>query len=212
MRSNGSRRAAVPPPRPLVVVAAILLLASAASARQFGIAKGGTSCGGCHGNTPSESVSVSLVRPGRDATSLLPGEMGFYTISIEPEFGVGAGLDVAIEGGGSLMVFDPNTQLFGDSGEITHTDSGQGGAAGNIGDWSYRFLVLAPDEEGATLTLKGVALGFDGDEGPDGDLWNIASLTISVPEPGAELQFYSALASLALVYRWRARRASARPR
>ncbi len=173
------------------------LVTAPAIAFPDGTAQGATDCGPCHGNTATQALIVTIDGP----LQLGLGEAATYTVSI-PEVGAGAALDVVVDGVALLNVLDGNTRLA--SEELVHVDSSVAPPTGNLGDWSYDFEVLAPDTEGVT-TLTALLMQFDGDGDPTpADIWNVASLEITVPEPGTGVAGASALLTLlALVSRRR---------
>jgi hypothetical protein len=152
----------------ITTVACLLVLGtSTASAYSSGIDRGGTSCGGCHGGSPSSSVTTMISGP----SSLLQLETATYTASITPTL-VGAGLDI-LATLGSLTATDAGTGLSGI--DVVHTTR-------NDGVWSYNFDVTAPAALG-TFDLLGVMLAYNG-SGTGGDLWDNTEFRITViPEP-----------------------------
>jgi hypothetical protein len=160
----------------IMTTAACLLVlgTSTASAYSSGIDRGGTSCGGCHGGSPSSSVITMISGP----SSLLQLETATYTASITPTL-VGAGFDIFATAG-SLTATDLGTGL--DNGEVVHTQR-------NDGVFSYNFDVTAPAALG-TFDLLGVMLAYNKDfDNSSADLWNTTTFQISVisdpiPEPG----------------------------
>jgi hypothetical protein len=158
----------------ITTVACLLVLGtSTASAFSGGYAGGGTKCGGCHGGSPSSSVTTMISGP----SSLLQLETATYTASITPTL-VGASLDI-LATLGSLTATDAGTGLSGI--DVVHTTR-------NDGVWSYNFDVTAPAALG-TFDLMGAMLAYDKDFGTGGDLWNTTTFQITVisdpiPEPG----------------------------
>jgi PEP-CTERM motif len=158
-----------------------------------GRTRGGITCGGCHG-TASTAVTTTLTGP----ATLVAGTSAMYTVSITQVAGsVGAGLNVAIDpsslAGATLGVVDANTQLFAvQTGslvpQLTHVNALASAPAGNVGDWSYSFMVNAPLAAGSIL-LNAVMNAFDGDGDTGGDLWDATTFAISVvlPEPSTAL-------------------------
>jgi len=160
-----------------------------------GRVRGGTTCGtatGCHG-VASTAVTTTLTGP----TTLLAGTSAIYTVSITQDPGsIGGGLNVAIDPtsltGATLGIVDANTQLLSHSSslvpQLTHVNAYASAPTGNIGDWSYSFLVNAPLSAG-TILLNAVMLAFDGSQDATGDLWDTTTLAIQVilPEPSTAL-------------------------
>lgn len=182
-------------------LALLLALAPASAlASNAGRAFGGTTCGtaGCHGPATS-GLGVTIDGP----VELMPGETGVYTITMAQMLNLGAGLNVALYGGGMLGVLDATTSLMGSeisvgqvSPELTHR---AGASFLNQGIWSYQFTVTAPGDE-TTLTLRGAMNAFNGNfVADDGDFWNTAPdfLIQVVPEPGTALLLGAGLAALA---------------
>ncbi len=179
-------------------LAVLLSLApgSAALASNAGRAFGGTTCGtaGCHGPATS-GLGVTIDGP----VQLMPGETGVYTITMAQMSNLGAGVNVALYGGGMLGVLDATTALMASevsvgqvSPELTHR---AGASFLNQGIWSYGFTVTAP-EEATTLTLQGAMNAFNGNfVADDGDFWNAAPAFVIevVPEPGTALLLGSGL-------------------
>jgi hypothetical protein len=152
----------------ITAVCLLVLGASNVSAYSSGADRGGTSCGGCHGGSPSSSVTTMISGP----SSLLQLETATYTASITQTL-AGAGLDIFATAG-SLAATALGTQLM--SGEVVHEQK-------NDGVWSYNFDVTAPAALG-TFDLLGVMLAYNGDFSTSGDLWNTTTFQITViPEP-----------------------------
>jgi len=176
----------------------IALLAFALPMQVFafptGRVRGGTTCGTsttCHG-AASTAVTTTLTGP----TTLLAGTSATYTVSVT-QTGAGGGLNVAVDpsslAGATLGVLDANTQLLSNTAsspvpQLTHMDAYANPPGGNIGDWSYSFLVNAPLSAG-TILLNAVMLAFDGSQDASGDLWDTTTLAIQVilPEPSTAL-------------------------
>ncbi len=154
-----------------------VLIPIGAQARFDGIARGGAGCGGCHGNSASGSVTVSVSGP----ATLAPNATATYTLSVTA-LGVGAGFSVETDAG-SLSVVDLNTKLL--SGEIVHVDAWTASPTGNQGDWSYNFDLTAPGSLGAVITLAFSGNAYNGDFSASNlDLWNVGSYMVTViPEP-----------------------------
>jgi hypothetical protein len=184
-------------------IAAFLMTAvlpSSAWAFPDGFADGATDCGGCHGNSATSSVGVSISGP----STLAPDATGNYTLTIDMALAGGA-LDVAITSGegGTLGAVDGNTKIL--SGEVVHVDAFSdvgmdGTSGGNIGDWLYNFAVTAPSTIGAMITVAAVGMQFNGDfAATAADLWNNATsfdITV-VPEPATGLLMAGGLLILA---------------
>jgi len=180
----------------------LLALALSAQAYAFpdGRVTGGTSCGGCHGAT-SASVTTTLTGP----TTLLAGTSATYTVSITPGTSAGGGLNVAIApsslAGSTLGLLDANTKLASGTSsavpQLTHVNGLADAPAGNKGDWTYSFLVNAPQAAG-TILLNAVMLAFDGDGSNAGDLWDATTLAIQVvlPEPSTLLLLGAGVATI----------------
>jgi hypothetical protein len=200
------------PLRPFLGYALALLVVSTlaparAHALSGGIATGGTTCTGlgCH-TSASDLVSVSFLGPER----LEPGETAVYTIMIDGEVLMGAGLNVALVGGGLLgLAADDTTRVL--DGQITHGRFGpvnvSGPPTGGVGVFAYDFTVTAPLEE-TTLTLNGAMNSFNGDFTNGGDRWNTTSTEIAVPEPASGS---SALGAGAALFGLSGRRRRRRP-
>ena len=178
---------------------ALALAPTSASASNAGRAFGGTTCGtaGCHGPATA-GLGVTIDGP----VQLTPGETGEYTITMEQMLNLGAGVNVALYGGGMLGVLEATTGLLASeislgqqSPELTHR---AGASFLNQGIWSYRFAVTAPAEP-TTLTLRGAMNAFNGNfVADDGDVWNTAPdfLIQVVPEPGTVLMLAGGLVAL----------------
>jgi len=179
-----------------------------------GRVRGGTTCNGssCHG-AASTAVTTTLTGP----TTLLAGTSALYTVSIT-QAGVGAGLNVAVDpsslAGATLGLVDANTQLLTNTAtspvpQLTHTNGLINAPAGNIGDWSYSFMVNAPLAAG-TILINAVMNAFDGDGTEAGDLWDATTLAIQVvlPEPSTALLLGLGAAGLVGFQVRRRRRAS----
>ncbi len=187
-------------PKTLGLVLVMALAPAAALASNAGRAFGGTTCGtaGCHG-VATAGLGVTIDGP----VELMPGETGVYTITMAQMANLGAGVNVALYGGGMLGVLDATTSLLASeisvgqvSPELTHRS---GASFLNQGIWSYAFSVTAPAEE-TTLTLRGAMNAFNGNfVADDGDLWSTAPdfLIQVVPEPGTALLLAAGLATLA---------------
>ena len=176
-----------------------VLLPLSAFARADGIDKGGAGCGGCHGNAATDSLEVTLT----GSTTLLPDEIAMYTLSIDPGVSAGGGFSVETSGG-TLMALDANTQLSG--GTINHLDAFTSAPAGNIGDWQYSFLLMAPSTIGEVVVLAATGMAFNGDfSNSTADIWNfIAPFSITVvPEPTTGLLLGMGLGILGVVGRRR---------
>jgi hypothetical protein len=183
----------------LIPVALAIVISSQAYAEIGGIAKAGTSCGGCHGSA-SAAVTTTLSGP----AALFAGATATYTASIAgANLGMGAGIDVARAGlaGSTLGDIEANTHTL--SSQIVHDDSTTGLPTGNIGDWSYNFTLTAPLTLG-TIILNAVMNAFDGDGSSDGDLWDAVSFSVQVvPEASTILLLGTGMAGLAALGRRR---------
>jgi hypothetical protein len=152
-----------------------------AFARYDGIARGGSGCGGCHGGATG-GLSVTVSGP----ATVLPSSTTTYTLTVDS---ILAGGSFSLEtDAGTLAVLDANTQMLAGP-TLNHLDSSLAAPAGNLGDWSYDFDLIAPATLGTTITLDFSGLAFDGDFGAGGDQWNTNSFSILtvIPEPGTGL-------------------------
>ena len=189
--------------RKLFLLFALATLIPAQAYASFdGRATGGTSCGGCHG---SASTEVATVVSG--PLTMVEGTTANFSVLINPQLGVGAGVDVALAGlaGATLGVIDANTQIL--SLELVHTDASSGLPNGNIGDWAYNFSVTAPMSLG-TILINAVMLAFNGDEdNSDLDLWAAAPQfsvdVVPVPELSTVVLLGSGIAGLVAIGRRR---------
>jgi hypothetical protein len=184
----------------LVALLFAVLVPFTAHARQDGIDKGGSGCGGCHGNSATGSLVVSVSGP----TTVLANATATYTLSVST-VNVGAGLSVDTDAG-SLSVVDGNTKLL--NGMITHVDMTVAAPTGNRGDWSYNFDLTAPGTIGTTITLAFSGLAASGNGAADKggvDPWNVGTYTVTtvVPEPTTALLVSMGLGMLAVAGRRR---------
>ena len=178
------------------------LIPAQAYASSDGRATGGTSCGGCHG---SASALVATVVSG--PLTMVEGTTANFSVLINPQLGVGAGVDVALAGlaGATLGVIDANTKIL--SLELVHTDASSGLPNGNIGDWAYNFSVTAPMSLG-TILINAVMLAFNGDsDNSSADLWAAAPQfsvdVVPVPELSTVVLLGSGIAGLVAIGRRR---------
>ena len=190
-----------------LLVALATLVPGQAYAFIDGAARGGTSCGGCHGSTASAAVTTTISGP----LTMLPGETQNFTASITPLGGyAGGALDIVLAGlaGATLGDIETNTQIINDptrgGDNLTHTDAGSSPPTGNIGDWSYDFAVTAPLSLGAVV-INAVMMAFNGDlDNSDADLWNPVQFSVEVvPELSTVVLLGSGIAGLAAVGRRR---------
>lgn len=143
---------------------------------------GGIGCSPCHGGEPGPALDVVLVGP----TTISPGGVASFTAFIDP-LGVGGGIDIAIDevARGEGWMLDTDDPGLGPvtSGNLIHVNGLAPAPNGNIGDWSYDFVVVAPEAPGM-LELRVAMMAFDGDgDNNPADLWNATSILITVPEP-----------------------------
>ena len=139
-------------------------------------------CSPCHGSATGTLV-VTITGP----DTLAPNEVGDYFVSI-PATLVGAGVAAEVLDGGSIAPLDAGTQLVSGS-IVSHTQR-------NDGVYGYNVEVTAPGTEGL-VTLQAALLAYNDANGSDGDLWNVGTLEIVVPEPSNPLLFLAGLLPLA---------------
>jgi hypothetical protein len=183
----------------LVALLFAVLVPLVAQAYGAGIARD-QSCGGCHGNKATGSLSVSLSGPAQ----LAAGATASYTLTIvDPGGMAGGSFGVGSSNGGSFVsATDANTHQL--NGNVTHLNAYASPPAGNIGDWSYNFDLTAPGLAGTTITVSFAGLAFDGDFSNNGDIWNIGTYLVSVvPEPATGLLVSLGVGMLALAGRRR---------
>jgi hypothetical protein len=182
-----------------------VLVPAAAHARFDGMVKT-NSCGGCHGNQATGSLSVSVSGP----ATVLPSSTTSYTLTIDP-LPVGGAFSLDTDAG-TVTATDANTKNM--NGNVTFVDAFSAAPAGSIGDWEYSFDLTAPGLVGTTLTLSFAGMAFNGDfSATSADIWNIGSRSIEViPEPGTGLLMGMGLGILGAVGRRQAVRRSLRAR
>jgi len=172
---------------------------------------------GCHVNAADPELFVSL----EGDTALEEGGVGFYEASIPADFvGCGPNFDASCQGAGinvkiggasttacDLDTFSAPNLLLEDSPSsiggnvISHSDATRPAPGGNIGAFSYTFLLTNCGSPG-TIVLLAAMNAFDGSGDETGEAWNQAQLQIVVPEPrGAGATFAAAAALSALARR-----------
>ncbi|MCX6159435.1 MAG: T9SS type A sorting domain-containing protein [Ignavibacteriae bacterium] len=119
-------------------------------------------CGGCHGNTNSSAVTVSITGP----DSVTVSQSAAYTITITDASEVGAGFDISTRRG-SLAPISAGVILSGT--ELTHYSN----FSLTSGSISLQFSYTAPSTPGIdSIFATGQANNNDGT--PNGDAWNWA--------------------------------------
>jgi len=160
---------------------------------------------GCHVMDADPQLTVTI-----DGPTQMINPQETYTASVPVDFMSlkGAGINVAIappnttgcqldtlspvgKFGPKNDSFDPNDFVLSHLGNDTPPTN-------LIGVWSYQFLVLNCTTPG-TLMLEVAMNVFDGDGTELGELWNRASLAVTVPEPGGASLAAAAVASLAAI-------------
>lgn len=154
-----------------ILFISVMAISTLVLAKSDGIA--GYSIDGCtcHSSTASLDINVSISGP----TIVIPSTSYTFTVTVAGGPLASNGLDVSVTDG-TLVVTDPtNTVLLG--GEIVQTVAGT-----TPTDWSFNWTT--PSAYG-NVTMYVAGLSGDGDGRKDADdLWNTASLTITVTIAG----------------------------
>jgi MYXO-CTERM domain-containing protein len=159
--------------RLVCVVAGLLPLLS--TARSGGIAgysgESGQDCSACHSGASAPSVTL------KGPTTLAPGTSGTYALVITGGPAVGAGVDVAVSGGGTL------TALSGTATQILSAELVQNANLSPSGSSiSATFQLTAPSTTGP-LTLYAAGLSDNGDGTTQGDGTATTTLQVTVANP-----------------------------
>lgn len=125
----------------------------------------------CHGFDPVDSVRVWISGP----DSLMPGEVGVYSVHVAKRSSIAAGFNVASYRSDLGIIDSAGTQLYTespgiDSLELTHTYPPRPANGSDTISWS--FSLKAPPVGGFIDTLYSAGNSVDLDVSPDGDAWN----------------------------------------
>ncbi|MSQ03059.1 MAG: MYXO-CTERM sorting domain-containing protein [Myxococcales bacterium] len=133
-----------------------------------GVAAAGCSC---HGNASSKATITLTAEP----LEVEPGEVVNVSVLVEAPQGVGAGLNVAAQGG----EFSVGEGLRSGPREVTHSEPT------TMVDHATTFTFTWSAEADGDYKLYGAALASDGNGRDVGDWWNFpASVTVTVGAGG----------------------------
>ena len=157
----------------IVVALAMLAMGGTAFADQGGrtgrsgnpATGGGATCSSCHSG--GIAPTVTLTGP----TTVAPGSVNVYTLTISGGQRVSGGLDVSATAGTLASIAGEGTRL--QSLEITHSTDKPVNAAGNV---VFNFNWTAPASGSAILYGAGVSSDGDGSENGDG----VARTTLAI--------------------------------
>lgn len=132
----------------------------------------GTTCTACHNQTGSTTVSLNAV----SGTTVAPGSVANFELSITGGPAVEAGLDIAASGG-TLIATASGTKI--QNGELTHTSQQPSMSGGSV---TIPFDWQAPSAAG-TYTLNAAGMSTNGTGGTGGDATGTTSMQITVSQP-----------------------------
>jgi PKD repeat protein len=132
----------------------------------------GATCTACHNQNGTTTVSLNAV----SGTTVAPGSVANFELSITGGPAVEAGLDVAASGG-SLIATASGTQI--QNGELTHTSQQPSMSGGSV---TLPFNWQAPAAAG-TYTLYAAGMSTNNDGGDNGDSTGTTTLQVTVSQP-----------------------------
>jgi uncharacterized protein (TIGR03382 family) len=124
-------------------------------------------CSNCH--TGGAAPTVELSGP----TSLTAGTTGQYKLTITGGPGLRGGMNVAVDNTAASL--EPSTGIKKASNELTHS-APKPAASGAI---TFDFSMVAPPSAG-TVKIFAAGNSVNGDGGPTGDAFALATLTVNV--------------------------------